>query len=260
MTLTRVSGLVSASKTTADGTKLVRYGEQVSENANGLMYIIARLPWYAKLVDLLRSAAWNGSGNLRQSKIALREAITDLYKVVIEYQLLTFHDYHHKLKTFAKATAGLGEPWKDRLKSIRNAEAEIEKHMHHDFTTQMLGLLRGIKSGSEQVKDCLMSQLGREIELEQQPKLIAKFKLDHTHLNPDAYQEYYSISDPLEGSTQGIRSHKTFEAWQSGETRSLLMVANPGTGKSVLAISLQKELSTPNQTVCSFFFKDLGGF
>ncbi|GLA17703.1 hypothetical protein AnigIFM62618_004851 [Aspergillus niger] len=250
-----------ASKMRADRTKLVKYSDQINANHNGLLYISAKLPWYAHLVELLKSEIWQSPQQFRQSKIPLREAIIELYRLIIEFQLLTLRECHHKFRTLSKTFVGLGSSWEDRLKNIQEAESEVQKYMKIDFRTQVLDVLKSIRSTSVQMQDGLASELNRQFAVRQQSKLIAKFRLDQAHLNIDAYHAYYeAISHPLPGTTEGFRGHRVYQEWESGSTHSLLVVANPGTGKSVLAKSLHETLSKPGgPAVCSFFFKDRGG-
>ncbi|GKZ61127.1 hypothetical protein AnigIFM49718_007833 [Aspergillus niger] len=242
-------------------TPLVKYSDQINANHNGLLYIIAKLPWYAHLVELLKSEIWQSPQQFRQSKIPLREAIIELYRLIIEFQLLTLRECHHKFRTLSKTFVGLGSSWEDRLKNIQEAESEVQKYMKIDFRTQVLDVLKSIRSTSVQMQDGLASELNRQFAVRQQSKLIAKFRLDQAHLNIDAYHAYYeAISHPLPGTTEGFRGHRVYQEWESGSTHSLLVVANPGTGKSVLAKSLHETLSKPGgPAVCSFFFKDRGG-
>ncbi|PYH70641.1 uncharacterized protein BO88DRAFT_413648 [Aspergillus vadensis CBS 113365] len=111
------------------------------------------------------------------------------------------------------------------------------------------------------MKTGLASERNRQFALRQQSKLVAKFRLDEAHLDIDQYQAYYEdISNPSSGTTEGFREHRIYQEWDFGSTRSLLVVANPGTGKSVLTKSLHESLSRPGgPAVCSFFFKDRGG-
>ncbi|GLA65492.1 hypothetical protein AtubIFM54640_007675 [Aspergillus tubingensis] len=242
-------------------TPLVKYSDQVSASHNGLLYIIAKLPWYAHLIELLKSETWQSPQQFRQSKAPLKEAIIELYRLIIEFQILTLRECHHKFRILSKTFVGLGSSAEDRLAKIEEAESEVQKYMEIDFRTQVLDTLKGIKSASAQMKTGLASELYRQFALRQQSKLIAKFRLDETHLDIDSYQAYYEdISNPSSGTTEGFREHRIYQEWESGSTRSLLVVANPGTGKSVLTKSLHESLSRPGgPAVCSFFFSDRGG-
>ncbi|GLB04759.1 hypothetical protein AtubIFM57258_010778 [Aspergillus tubingensis] len=242
-------------------TTLVKYSDQVNASHDGLLYIIAKLPWYAHLVELLKSEICQSPQQFRQSKAPLKEAIIELYRLIIEFQILTLRDCHHKFRTLSKTFAGLGSSAEDRLTKIKEAESEVQKYMEIDFRTQVLDTLKGIKSTSAQMKTGLAFELNRQFALRQQSKLIAKFRLDTTRLDIDSYQSYYEdISNPSTGTSEGFREHRIYQEWESGSTRSLLVVANPGTGKSVLTKSLHESLSRPGgPAVCSFFFKDRSG-
>lgn len=213
------------------------------------------------MVELLKSEIWQSPQQFRQSKAPLKEAIIELYRLIIEFQILTLRECHHKFRTLSKTFVGPGSSSEDRLIKIQEAESEVQKHMEIDFRTQVLDTLKGIRSNSAQMETSLTSELNRQFALRQQSKLIAKFRLDKTRLDIDSYQAYYeAISNPSSGTTEGFREHRVYREWRSGSTRSLLVVAHPGTGKSVLTKSLHESLSKPGgPAVCSFFFKDRGG-
>jgi hypothetical protein len=97
--------------------------------------------------------------------------------------------------------------------------------------------------------------------LSEQNKLIQELKPNPNQHDYQAYGAYYNhIATPLQGTNNGVRNHPRFKRWESGEDRLLLLVGNPGTGKSVFTKSLLKDPSRPDSiTVCSFFFKDKSG-
>ncbi|KAK2765019.1 hypothetical protein FQN54_008718 [Arachnomyces sp. PD_36] len=134
--------------------------------------------------------------------------------------------------------------------------------------TPVLDKLCGIKKESEKNRESLTLiwknylDFSREKERsDKQRELIAKFKPDPSQHNYQAYQDYLDhIDTPLEGTNTGVRNHSKYKRWEFCESRLLLVAANPGTGKSVLAKSLLHELSNSgSRTVCSFFFKDGSG-
>lgn len=121
---------------------------ELEENRKGLIYIISRLPWYMYLIDLLRSDAWRSQEEYQKFKIPIRTEIVNLYRLVIEYQMLTFRSCHHRTRDFARNTVGLAE-WEDRLQGIQSAEKHVEKFVHHDHMTQVLVNLNEIMKQSE---------------------------------------------------------------------------------------------------------------
>jgi len=75
----------------------------------------------------------------------------------------------------------------------------------------------------------------------------------------DATYEWYKdrIEDRVEGTCQWFLEHENFQRWLRSESGPLLVSADPGCGKSVLAKYLiNKVLPLPGVTVCYFFFKD----
>ncbi|KXJ87503.1 ankyrin repeat-containing domain protein [Microdochium bolleyi] len=61
----------------------------------------------------------------------------------------------------------------------------------------------------------------------------------------------------VDGTCQWVKTHQSFTHWQgSGTTRLLLVTADPGCGKSVLARHLVDDVLGAHTFVCYFFFKD----
>ncbi|KAF2632955.1 purine and uridine phosphorylase, partial [Macroventuria anomochaeta] len=71
------------------------------------------------------------------------------------------------------------------------------------------------------------------------------------------YEEYKErIADRVEGTCMWFLNHPHFQKWKEKESGPLLVSADPGCGKSVLAKCLIDQVLTGSSTVCYFFFKD----
>ncbi|CAH0057162.1 unnamed protein product [Clonostachys solani] len=74
----------------------------------------------------------------------------------------------------------------------------------------------------------------------------------------DSTYEWYKdrIEKRVEGTCSWFLHHANFENWQQKESGPLLVSADPGCGKSVLAKYLVDEVFPRSANVCYFFFKD----
>ncbi|EAW23426.1 uncharacterized protein NFIA_021340 [Aspergillus fischeri NRRL 181] len=223
-------------------TPVFNHVKGLKENWNGLTYIISRLPWTPE-------------GN-QKFKVPIRKEIVNLYRLIIEYQMLTFRACRHPSRDFAKNIVGLAE-WTDRLQDIKSAEQQVNELVRHNHMTQVLV---NLDEANKQSKSLQVLFENRD-RLSEQNKLIQEFKPNPNQHDYQAYGAYFNhIVTPLEGTNYGVRNHPRFKRWESGEDRLLLLVGNPGTGKSVFTKSLLKDPSRPDSTtVCSFFFKDKSG-
>ena len=74
----------------------------------------------------------------------------------------------------------------------------------------------------------------------------------------DATYEWYKdrVEDRVEGTCTWVLEHDNFQTWLRKDTGPLLVSADPGCGKSVLAKHLIEHVLPSSATVCYFFFKD----
>ena len=106
----------------------------------------------------------------------------------------------------------------------------------------------------------------KQLEIQQD---AAKQKLSHkqleclhlfrlTHKTKDATYEWYKdrVEDRAEGTCMWFLEHGHFQEWLKQESGPLLVSADPGCGKSVLAKYLIDHGLPRSATICYFFFKD----
>ncbi|KAK7224159.1 hypothetical protein V2G26_012162 [Clonostachys chloroleuca] len=79
-----------------------------------------------------------------------------------------------------------------------------------------------------------------------------------TSSDKDSTYEWYKdrIEKRVEGTCSWFLRHDNFKNWQQQESGPLLVSADPGCGKSVLAKYLVDEVLPGSATTCYFFFKD----
>ncbi|KAG9203889.1 hypothetical protein G6514_002050 [Epicoccum nigrum] len=100
-------------------------------------------------------------------------------------------------------------------------------------------------------------QTVREQELsDRQKECLQLFRL--TKSTQDATYEWYKdrVEDRVEGTCEWFLQHAHFQEWLQHISGPLLVSADPGCGKSVLAKYLVNHVLAQSAIVCYFFFKD----
>ncbi|KAF2623342.1 hypothetical protein BU25DRAFT_177537 [Macroventuria anomochaeta] len=106
-------------------------------------------------------------------------------------------------------------------------------------------------------KSLRFQQTVREQELsDRQKECLQLFRL--TKSTQDATYEWYKdrVEDRIEGTCEWFLRHAHFQEWLERVSGPLLVSADPGCGKSVLAKYLVNHVLPESATVCYFFFKD----
>ncbi|OAQ58085.2 ankyrin repeat domain-containing protein [Pochonia chlamydosporia 170] len=90
----------------------------------------------------------------------------------------------------------------------------------------------------------------------EQEQCLQLFRLTDT--NEDTTYEWYKdrVEDRVEGTCQWFLQHQHFQEWLKQDSGPLLVSADPGCGKSVLAKYLVDQDLPRSSTICYFFFKE----
>ncbi|KAH7261575.1 nucleoside phosphorylase domain-containing protein [Fusarium tricinctum] len=102
----------------------------------------------------------------------------------------------------------------------------------------------------------VQKDLAKERVSEEQQKCHQLFRL--TTGSKDATYEWYKdrVEERVEGTCLWFLKHDHFQTWLDQESGPLLVSADPGCGKSVLAKYLIDHGLPQSVTICYFFFKD----
>ncbi|KAH7122792.1 nucleoside phosphorylase domain-containing protein [Dendryphion nanum] len=125
-----------------------------------------------------------------------------------------------------------------------------------------LGILADLKEVAEAHRNIAQKQLEiQEHDVKQklsdkQEKCLQLFRL--TSGDKDVTYEWYKdrIEHRVEGTCAWFLNHRNFQSWLEQVSGPLLVSADPGCGKSVLAKYLIDEGLPRSATICYFFFKD----
>ncbi|RYP78487.1 hypothetical protein DL771_000440 [Monosporascus sp. 5C6A] len=143
---------------------------------------------------------------------------------------------------------------KDLLCRIPPNRVEAEK--------RIADILSGLQDIAEAHRDIAWKQLEIQQDAVEQKladkekKCLQLFRL--TKSTKDATYEWYKnrVEDRVQGTCMWFLKHDYFQAWLKQESGPLLVSADPGCGKSVLAKYLIDQVLPRSATICYFFFKD----
>ncbi|KAJ6788711.1 hypothetical protein PWT90_02433 [Aphanocladium album] len=127
----------------------------------------------------------------------------------------------------------------------------------HEVTKQVLATTLKNQEVAEQHLDIAKTRLLDE-KRKQLQKCHQLFRL--THDSKDITYEFYKnlVQERVVGTCAWVLQHEHFHRWLTQEAGILLITANPGCGKSVLARYLLEHCLPKSATVCYFFFQDGG--
>ncbi|UKZ60511.1 uncharacterized protein TrAtP1_001786 [Trichoderma atroviride] len=168
-----------------------------------------------------------------------------------------YSDSHKNKKWQGYAAMAAAAYARDLLLQIPPNKIEAEE--------KISDILSGIHKLTEESRDIAKEQLQihkdqvRERLSEKEEKIHQLFRLSSSN---DATYEWYKdqVEERVEGTCQWLLQHKRFQKWlQQDESGPLLITADPGCGKSVLAkylIDHGLPQSATTTSICYFFFKD----
>ncbi|KAG5744635.1 hypothetical protein H9Q70_012661 [Fusarium xylarioides] len=143
---------------------------------------------------------------------------------------------------------------KDLLREIAPNKVEAERRIS-DILSDFQEIAQ---EHCDIAKEQLQAQkdLAKEKLSEEQQRCHQLFRL--TTSSDNATYEWYKdrVEDRVEGTCMWFLKHDHFQTWLNQESGPLLVSADPGCGKSVLAKYLIDHGLPRSSTICYFFFKD----
>ncbi|KAF2732010.1 purine and uridine phosphorylase, partial [Polyplosphaeria fusca] len=143
---------------------------------------------------------------------------------------------------------------KDLLCRIPPNKVEAEKKVN-DVLSDLQETVKANHNIARQQLE-IQREMGKQKLSEKQNECLQLFRL--TKSTEDATYEWYKdrVEDRVEGTCMWFLEHKHFQDWLKQESGPLLVSADPGCGKSVLAKHLIDCVLPQSATICYFFFKD----
>ena len=261
---------------------LLKPAEAERANSSGFVYVTARMRCYIAMENLLWPENLTTTSTLQQEHLA--SSLTDLYQCIVEFQISSIiRSYRNSFKTFADDVLGKND-WDAMHKYIQGLEASIHKDILNFSSIDAKNLMANLVEQAE--KDSLTlntihGTLQAQLELSKEQKDIATDTLkalnsiNKLELSRDQQKCIYALysessyrdvmeqtMDRIDGTCEWFLSQDAYKTWIAASTGSLLVSADPGCGKSVLAKYLIKhELPRvcKDTTICYYFFKDKVG-
>lgn len=219
------------------------------------------------LSNVLLEDSWESSAVFSKLRGKVEQRIVGLYEALLQYEMQSvaycFHD--HPVVKGMKTMLGFND-WESRRKSIDQLEAGLEKDLDQFANQEMVQHLRGLSRSTGDISREFLQFFEHQQQLQRheilreraerrkhQSSITGQFKTtryeEQMMLNPDRVPE----------TCKWFRQHEKFKQWQTENNGLLLVSADPGCGKSVLARYLVEDVlpsDDPAATVCYFFFKD----
>ena len=243
---------------------------------DGFADVTTRMRYYVALEPLLRRLGEN-AGVAETLMSEFTDHIVDLYQLILDFQLRSvLRFYQSRRKTYVHDMFS-SKDWKQTTLDIKAREETVNRDLNqinalaarqelellNKTSTDAFGAMEGFLAVSTQQLDVLQKQLAIQQNaaqkklLNEQKKCLQLFCL--TRNNSDVMYDWYKdrVEDRVDGTCQWLVQHDHFKAWLAQESGPLLVSADPGCGKSVLAKYLiDQGLPQQSATICYFFFKD----
>lgn len=253
-------------------------------SSSGFTNVTARMRYYVELEPMVQRLGQNpgvSSGLMSETN----SHIVDLYQHILDFQIsCVLRLYQSRAKTYVKDMVPLHD-WTHAESDIDTLEQIVRKDLGqiNEFATReqledskhkladldetsrkSLGTLHELLSiGAQQLavsKETLAFQQATALKMlsDEQKECLQLFHL--TSSEKDITYQWYKdrIEDRVGDTCLWLTEHPHFQEWLERESGPLLISADPGCGKSVLAKYLINHELPRRQsaTICYFFFKD----
>ncbi|KAI0817242.1 hypothetical protein GGR55DRAFT_684943 [Xylaria sp. FL0064] len=226
-------------------------------NSNGFLYVTTRMQYYTELGPLLERLGRNSqvsSGLMAEAN----NHVVQLYQYILDFQIrsvLRFYQSH--LKRYASDAIQI-EDWNKMISNIKEFEGTVDRtltQINQFVARHELEVLSNKSIETVEVTQQLLLVSEKHIR-------IAAEQLDTAQRGLETQQDQlFRLTDNrveprVQGTCEWFLKHENFQKWLEQNSGPLLVSADPGCGKSVLAKYLIEEGLPRSPTICYFFFKD----
>ncbi|KAI0449474.1 hypothetical protein F5B21DRAFT_47833 [Xylaria acuta] len=250
-------------------------------NRDGIAYVTTRMQYYTKLQPLLERLGRNPEVS-SDLMVEAKNHIIQLYQHILEFQIRSALRFYQSRPRRYASDVVLPEDWKKMTHNIKEFEHTVDRTLIqinqfvarqeleslNSKSRETLEAMQQLLSVSEKhariaTEQLEIAQKGLEIlEDEAKQKLSDKQKdclqlFRRTDIKKDATYEWYKnrVEARVDGTCEWFLKHENFQRWLEQDSGPLLVSADPGCGKSVLAKYLIDH-GLPRLSICYFFFKD----
>lgn len=236
-------------------------------NSAGFNYVTSRMDWYVKFERLLLSALDDPRAEPLRSNFELH--VQELYQAILEFQIRSIlRFFQSRIKNLGKDMFLL-DAWNDMANAVKRCEELVDKEARQIREALSLEELREVRTSTREMENMMKKGLEytmttRQAECHQVFRQIDTSNPADTSAKQAGYEDYKErVEERVENTCEWFLCHKNFQHWLDEDSGILLVTADPGCGKSVLAkylvdselIRRTSELQKP-ATICYFFFKD----
>jgi ankyrin repeat protein len=247
-------------------------------NLDGFTYVTTRMRYYIALEPLLQPRNRDHSNaTIIPGLISEFESnIMDLYQHILEFQFRSvLRFYRRRFGNFGRDLIQ-HEGWVKLRTKIETLETIVQKDSQQINTSSSRQELENLNQKAdkslETMHDILsvaenqlhVAEQSLQVQKEIAKRMLSKDErktLQLFRLTKDEKDETYEwyknrVEDRVEGTCQWFLQHDNFKNWLRQDSGPLLVSADPGCGKSVLAKYLIDVELPRSSTICYFFFKD----
>ncbi|KAH7308004.1 hypothetical protein B0I35DRAFT_101677 [Stachybotrys elegans] len=249
---------------------LTNYSVAEEANSDGLAYIISRASYYVQLELILRA-----THNVAQLQREFEKHIVDLYKHMLEFQVMTvLRLYRGRLSRLAR-DIGRDEDWEGMLSKVKDLEEMIRKESNNVSIMTSRNNLEDMKKTAEQhykEMQSLLSVAKQHLQVSEQQRDVASQHLaEHRRTNqilenqrlglpevPEARYDSANVQDSPKcepGTRARIQQVITDWADQDLTEHFYWLVGPAGTGKSTIARTIADSLASQKRLAAGYFFR-----
>ena len=246
-------------------------------NKSGFTYVAGRIPYYVELERILWSAS-NPNSDHTGFKEQLYANMVTLYHHILQFQVASVLHFHRSWRQNFVGDILQAENWSGMVSSIKYFEKivlqyaaaisnevsrqhlnQVEENTRHNFDSlqKLLPLAHRHLQADTEVPD-IQRQRYEKVLSDDERNCRQLFCLASNDM--DSYEWYKSVvPDRFEGTGEWLLEQPHLHQWLEDDKGLLIVSADPGCGKSVLAKYLIDNVlpqSSPSATICYFFFKD----
>jgi hypothetical protein len=213
-------------------------------NRDGIEYVIRMMAWYWNLSKHLLNEGKILGTSFVELRSQLKIQVVDLYKALLSYQIMSVCSYYQNRGLVVLQDIIQLDNWDGNLKDIQAAETTVRQSSEMYNTQQLLGYKK--------------AQLSLQRGFREEDKYHECLK-DLRLTDPAADMKRIEDSKDLllDKSYVWILNESSFSQWRKDEkTRLLWIKGDPGKGKTMLLIGINREISKhdPCSRLLSFFF------
>lgn len=248
-------------------------------NRDGFAYVTSRMEYYVALEKSMHSS-FNSNRSAAMSdglKTQYEAQVIDLYQQILNFQVRSvLRFYRNVWRTIGRDMLQL-DGWQEWLNAVQESERTLNTKIDQINTLESRGHLQNLSQTADAQYKSMQYTLGLfEEQVDVSRKILNAIEVQNDRQisaeERECLQLFRLAEEPGEQSYEWYKdripqrvdktclwflNHNNFVEWRAQDSGPLLVTADPGCGKSVLAKYLiDCELREDFSVVCYFFFKD----